>query len=101
MSEIQASTPASTVTTGPLPIPQAEQPPGRSLWKDAWLRLWKDPMAIGCLWIVVFYACIALLSKFGLIASPWDKTVGPAYQPPSASAANSVLPHAPPKRPTN
>jgi peptide/nickel transport system permease protein len=83
MSELQV--------TDRLPVSPSELPPGRSLWKDAWLRLWKDPMAIGCLWIVVFYACIALLSKFGLIASPWDKTVGPAYQPPSLDSLPLLL----------
>lgn len=58
-------------------------PKGRSLWKDAYARLKKDKLAIICLAIIVVYAVIALLAKVGLIATPWDRVVGPAYQAPS------------------
>jgi len=58
-------------------------PQGRSLWHDAMVRLKKDKFAIVCVWIIVFYSLVALAAKLGLIASPWDQVVGPAYQPPS------------------
>jgi ABC-type dipeptide/oligopeptide/nickel transport system permease subunit len=54
----------------------------RSLWNDAWRRLKKDKIAIACLWIITFYAVIAILTQFHVIASSWDKTVGENYAPP-------------------
>jgi peptide/nickel transport system permease protein len=48
-------------------------------------------MGIACFWIVVFYALLALLAKFGLIASPWDKTIGAAYAPPSLDSLPMIL----------
>ena len=60
-----------------------ETPKGRSLLRDGFDRLRKDKMAMVCLAIIVFYAVVALLAKFELIASPWDATVGPNYSPPS------------------
>jgi len=61
-------------------------PKGRSLWKDAMGRLKKDKFAIACLGIIAFYAILAILAKFGVIATPWDKQVGAAYQEPSFSS---------------
>ncbi len=58
-------------------------PQGRSLWKDGWLRLKKDRFAMVCLGIVIFYALVAIAAKMGIIASPWDRVVGPSYAPPS------------------
>lgn len=66
-------------------------PKGRSLWNDALRRLKKDKFAIFCFGIIGFYALIALLTKFGLIASPWDKVVGPAYQAPSFESLELIL----------
>lgn len=57
---------------------------GKSLWIDAWNRLKKDKIAVGCLLIVILYAVIALLSGVGLIAGDWGAEVGPSYAPPSA-----------------
>lgn len=63
----------------------------RSLWWDAFYRLKKDRVAISCLAIVVIYAAIALLAKIGLIATPWDKVVGAAYQAPSFDSLELLL----------
>jgi ABC-type dipeptide/oligopeptide/nickel transport system permease subunit len=62
----------------------ARAPKGRSLWQDAWKRLNKDRFAMVCLGIVIFYASLAILVKFGLVAASWGQTVGPEYQAPSA-----------------
>ncbi len=61
----------------------SKAPKGRSLWQDAWRRLNRDKFAMLCLWIVLAYATLALLVKFGLVASTWGQTVGKEYQPPS------------------
>ena len=66
-------------------------PPGRSLWKDAYSRLKKDRIAMGCLFIVLFYALIALFAKVGWIATPWDRVVGAPYLPPSLSSLELLL----------
>ncbi len=58
-------------------------PPGRSLWADALVRVKRDRFAMLCFFIIVIYAAVAILTKLGLIATPWDATVGPAYAPPS------------------
>ena len=63
----------------PTPVPMKS----RSLWKDAAVRLKRDRVAVICLIIVACYSLVALLTAFGIIATPWDQTVGPAYQAPS------------------
>lgn len=62
---------------------QQAVPKGRSLLKDGLHRLKKDRFAIVCIGIVIIYALVALLAKFGMIATPWDTVVGPSYAPPS------------------
>ncbi len=59
------------------------EPKGRSLWADAVRRFRKDRMAVACLAVIAFYAVIAILARFELIASPWDTVIGGAYDPPS------------------
>ena len=54
-----------------------------SLWKDAFLRLAKDKLALVSLIIVLAYFLIALLSAFGLIASDWSTEVGASNLAPS------------------
>ena len=44
--------------------------PGRSLWGDAVVRLRRDPVAIGCLVVIIIYAIIALSSP--LLLKSWD-----------------------------
>jgi len=66
-------------------------PKGRSLWSDAMVRLKRDKIAIGCFWIIVFYSLLALFTKLGLIATPWDRVVGQAYAPPSAESLELIL----------
>lgn len=61
-------------------------PKGRSLWKDGMQRLMKDRFAVACIGIIIFYAVMALLAKVGVIATPWDKVVGPSYSPPSTKS---------------
>jgi peptide/nickel transport system permease protein len=62
---------------------ELDAPPGRSLLQDGLRRLKKDKMAIFCILIVIVYSCVALLAKFGFIATPWDVAVGSSYTPPS------------------
>lgn len=69
----------------------AADPKGRSLTSDAIRRLKKDRMAIACFAIIVLYALIALLAKFGLIATPWDRVVGPGYAPPSLDSLETIF----------
>ena len=66
-------------------------PKGRSLWKDAMTRLKRDRVAIVCLWIIIFYALIALAAKLDLIAHPWDDVVGQSYQPPSFESLKLIF----------
>jgi peptide/nickel transport system permease protein len=69
----------------------AQIKPGRSLWVDAYCRLKKDKFAIGCLFVVIFYSLIALLTGFGILASPWDRVVGAPYQEPSFGSIELIL----------
>jgi peptide/nickel transport system permease protein len=64
----------------------ADMPKGRSLWKDAWKRLRKDRVAMISIVVCLLYGLVALLAKFELIASPWDRVVGTKYQAPSFGA---------------
>jgi ABC-type dipeptide/oligopeptide/nickel transport system permease subunit len=54
-----------------------------SLWKDAFVRLAKDKLALASLVIVLIYFLIALLSSLGLIASTWSQEVGASNMAPS------------------
>ncbi|MBA2404282.1 MAG: ABC transporter permease, partial [Bdellovibrionales bacterium] len=54
-----------------------------SLWKDAFLRLAKDKLALTSLVIVLAYFLIAILSSLGLIASTWSTEVGASNLAPS------------------
>ncbi|MCM0604592.1 MAG: ABC transporter permease [Xanthomonadaceae bacterium] len=56
---------------------------GRNLWSDAWIRITKDRFALLCFITIVGYGLVAILAKFGMIAMPWDVTVGGSYQAPS------------------
>lgn len=61
-------------------------PKGRSLWALGWMRLRKDRYAIICGAIILFYFAVALLSKMGLLASPWDLKVAESYAPPNSES---------------
>lgn len=54
-----------------------------SLWKDAFVRLAKDKLALASLVIVLIYFLIALLSSLGIIASTWSQEVGASNMAPS------------------
>lgn len=58
-------------------------PAGRSLWSDAWRRIKRDRIAMGCFFIVLLYGLTAIAASMGWIASPWDVKVGEPYSPPS------------------
>lgn len=64
---------------------------GRSLSKDAFLRLKKDKVAVFCFVVVFLYSLIALLCAFDWIASPWDKVVGGSYEGPSFRSLETIL----------
>lgn len=78
-----ATAEATIDTTGIKTIKGA--PKNKSLWGDAWVRLTKDKVAVVSLSIVLFYAIVALLSGFGIIASDWGVKVGDSYRPPFES----------------
>lgn len=74
------------MTTEALRVAAAQakaEPKGRSLWNDAFRRLKKEKFALVCLGIIIVYALVALFAKLGVIATPWDRTAGAAYQAPS------------------
>jgi peptide/nickel transport system permease protein len=54
-----------------------------SLWKDAFIRLAKDKLALFSLVIVLIYFFIAILSSLGLIAADWSQEVGASNLAPS------------------
>ena len=54
-----------------------------SLWKDAFIRLSKDKLALVSLIIVLTYFFVAILSAFGFIASNWSQEVGASNLAPS------------------
>jgi ABC-type dipeptide/oligopeptide/nickel transport system permease subunit len=66
-------------------------PQGRSLWNDALIRIKRDRVALFCLGIVLLYAVVALLTQLGVLASPWDKVIGEAYQAPSFQSPEFYL----------
>jgi ABC-type dipeptide/oligopeptide/nickel transport system permease subunit len=63
----------------------------KSLYYDAWLRLRRDKLAMASLVIIILYAAVALLAKFGFIATPWDIEVGQAYAPPSFDSIKTIM----------
>ena len=52
--------------------PLTEQRPGRSLWADARLRLWRDKVAMVCFAIIIIYAIIAILAPF--VFADWEQS---------------------------
>jgi ABC-type dipeptide/oligopeptide/nickel transport system permease subunit len=68
----------------------APMPQGRSLWNDAYVRLKRDRFAVVCFLIIVLYSLVALLAAVGLIATPWDRVIGAAYQPPSLDSLAAI-----------
>jgi ABC-type dipeptide/oligopeptide/nickel transport system permease subunit len=52
---------------------------GRSLWSDAWSRLRRNPLAMVCLWVVIFYTALA---AYGEGVYRWHRFVDrtPPYQ---------------------
>lgn len=66
-------------------------PKGRSLWQLSWMRLKKDPYAIACGLIILFYVVVALLSRLDLVGYPWDAKVGESYGRPDTSSFSTFL----------
>jgi peptide/nickel transport system permease protein len=66
-------------------------PKGQSFWRIARKRLLRDPYAVVCASIILFYFLLAAGSKLGLIATPWDEVVGPSYGPPDLSSLKTSL----------
>ena len=81
-----------TLGLNSLPLSDLKAPaPGRSLWRDAFYRLRKDPIAILCMSIIVLYTVIGLLTQLGWIASPWDRVVATPYHPPTLDSFSMLL----------
>src|SRR3712207_556069 len=85
MSEIMTTAEALEVTKLPA------MPKGRSLWKDGLHRLKKDRLAMISIGIVAFYAVVALLAKFGVIASTWNVAIGEKYMAPSLDSIEMLF----------
>jgi peptide/nickel transport system permease protein len=66
-------------------------PKGQSLWTLARKRLLRDPYAVTCSLIILFYFALAAACMLGMIASPWDEVVGPSYGPPDTSSLKTSL----------
>lgn len=62
-----------------------------SLWSDSFLRIRKEKMALVALGVIVLYSLIALLAKFGIIATPWDAEVAASYAEPSTESVKHLL----------
>lgn len=62
---------------------ELQNAPVKSLWLDAWNRLKREKLAMFSFGVILFYALLALVAKFGLIATPWDAEVGGAYAAPA------------------
>ena len=73
------------------PEPVSKMRKGRSLWKDAFCRLKKDRFALVCLGIVAFYGILAVLTKLGFVATPWDRVVGASYEAPSWNSLETIF----------
>ncbi|MBH47453.1 MAG: peptide ABC transporter permease [Halobacteriovorax sp.] len=56
----------------------------KSLWRHAFEQLCKDKLALTSLIIVAVYSLVAILVALGVLASDWEQSVGPSYNPPSA-----------------
>ena len=64
---------------------------GRSLWGDAWQQLRRSRLSMVCLWIIAFYAVLALVGEGQFIFYQWQDRVAPynethlelQYQAPS------------------
>lgn len=66
-------------------------PKSRNLWADAWRRFKRDRFSLVCLGVICLYSLVALLTQFGLLATPWDATVGAAYAPPSFDSIATIF----------
>ena len=67
------------------------QPKSRSLLGDAWNRLKKDRFAVFGISVILVYALAAAFAKLGWIATPWEKSVGSSYAPPSFESLDLIL----------
>tara|TARA_R110000868_G_scaffold86182_10_gene241751 strand:+ start:4942 stop:5805 length:864 start_codon:yes stop_codon:yes gene_type:complete len=56
----------------------------KSLWRHAFEQLCRDKLALTSLIIVAVYSIVAILVAMGFLASDWEQSVGPSYNPPSA-----------------
>lgn len=81
----------NTMVTSSSPSISNTELKGRSLWSHAWGILKKDKFAIICSSIIIFYSLLALAAKVGLIATPWDRVIGPGYAPPSTESFEMFL----------
>ncbi len=67
------------------------QTESRSLWSDAFVNVKRDRIALVCMGILIAYVMVGIFCQLGWIASPWDRVVGVAYQPPSFSSPELLL----------
>ena len=55
----------------------------RSLWSDARRRLWRNRLAMVCLFVIGGYVLVAVLVSLNIVAADWNESVGAAYESPS------------------
>jgi ABC-type dipeptide/oligopeptide/nickel transport system permease subunit len=73
------SAPATNIITQPLPEGKAV-----GLWRDAFVRIKQDRLALICLVIISVYSIVALLAWLGILASGFSNIGPDSYAPPSA-----------------
>lgn len=55
----------------------------QSYWYHLWCRIKTDRLACAALLVVGGFLLVALLTKLGWLATDFDRTTGPSYQPPT------------------
>ncbi len=64
----------------------AEVKQSKSLLQSAIIRVLSDKLSLIAFIIVILYFLVALLTSAGVLASGWNKVVGPSYMEPNATA---------------
>lgn len=63
----------------------AKKVKGNSLWSDALRRLLSDRLAVLCIFVVVLFFVISLMTKFGIGFPDWRVVIGEAKEAPDFS----------------
>jgi peptide/nickel transport system permease protein len=66
--------------------------PSAGLWRLAWTRLRREPVALVSLAIVLLYVLLMAASAAGLVAGDWSREVAVSYAPPVFQGAEAPPP---------